>query len=111
MILSSGSSLVLLIGFRAKHFKCKRGVRQGDPLSSLLFVIAAHLLQSIINDAATTNVLEHPLGATFGEDFPIIQYADDTLIILPIEEQELLNLKEILDAYAISTGLKVNFMK
>lgn len=80
MILSSGSSSVMLNGVPGRPFKCKRGVRQGDPLSPLLFVVAADLLQSIVNKAANDNVLAHPLGNTFGGDFPIIQYADDTLI-------------------------------
>lgn len=109
MILFSGSSSVLLNG--VPGFKCKRGVRQGDPLSPLLLVIAADLLQSIINDATDNNVLAHPLGATFGGDYPTIQYADDTLILLPAEKEQLLYLKEILDTYATFTGLKVNFMK
>lgn len=111
MILSSGSSSVMLNGVPGRPFKCKRGVRQGDPLSPLLFVVAADLLQSIVNKAANDNVLAHPLGNSFGGDFPIIQYADDTLVILPAEEQQLINLKEIHDTFAISTGLRVNFMK
>jgi hypothetical protein len=42
---------VLLNGVPGKVFHCKRGVRQGDPLSPLLFVLAADLLQSVINKA------------------------------------------------------------
>ena len=53
-ILGSGTSAVLLNGVPGKVFHCKRGVRQGDPLSPLLFVLVADLLQSILNKAKRT---------------------------------------------------------
>lgn len=48
-ILSSATSSVLFNGVAGKEFKCRRGVKQGDPLSPLLFAIVADLLQSVIN--------------------------------------------------------------
>jgi hypothetical protein len=60
-ILSSGSSAVLLNGVPEKIFKCKRGVRQGDPLSPLLFMLVAELLQILVNRAASMDLLTTPI--------------------------------------------------
>jgi hypothetical protein len=43
-ILSSDTSSVLLNGVSGKVFYCKRGIEQGDLLSSLLFVLTTDLL-------------------------------------------------------------------
>jgi hypothetical protein len=81
-----------------KSFPCKRGVRQGDPLSPLLFVQGADLLQTLVNIAYREGILVAPIPVE--SDFPIIQYADDTIIILPAEKVQLATFKNILDQYA-----------
>ena len=73
---------MLLNEVPGKVFHCKRGVRQGDPLSPLLYVLASDLLQSMVNHARTPNLLTLPIPLQYSEDFPILQYADDTLVIM-----------------------------
>jgi hypothetical protein len=76
-----------------------------------LFVLAADLLQSILNKAKDQNLLSLPAPQQFSSDFPILQFADDTLIIMEGCATQLLFLKSVLNTYAASTGLKVNFSK
>ena len=80
------------------------------PLSPLLFVIAVDLLQSVVNEMCSRNILTLPIP-TNSNDYPIVQYADDTLIVLPAIDDQLIAFKDMLNTFAASTGLRVNFSK
>jgi hypothetical protein len=83
---------------------------RGSPVP-LLFVLAADLLQSIVNKASDCGILQLPLPNTCGSDFPIIQYADDTILIMEACTKQLFFLKAMLNSFAESTGLHVNYHK
>jgi hypothetical protein len=52
-----------------------------------------------------------PLSSSYGQAYPIVQYADDTLLIMPADARQLFFLKCLLNTFAASTRLKVNFNK
>jgi hypothetical protein len=76
----------------------------------LLYVCGGDLLQSVINDSLQSDVLRLPI-VTNDPQFPVVQYADDTILVLSAELDQIIALKEILHKFGVSTGLKVNFQK
>jgi hypothetical protein len=65
----------------------------------------------VVNKAWHVGVLKHPLSENFEDDYPIVQYAYDTLLILPGDAIVLFNLKGLLRTFSDSTSLHVNFGK
>ncbi|WVZ78764.1 hypothetical protein U9M48_026420 [Paspalum notatum var. saurae] len=64
VLLSTSSSRVLLNGVPSTPIKHGRGLRQGDPLSPLLFVIAMDPLQKLLDLATNLGFLGKLRGRT-----------------------------------------------
>jgi hypothetical protein len=105
-ILTTSRSAILLNGVPGRWIDLRRGLRQGDPLSPYLFLLVADVLQRMIKMDGS---LQHPL--VDGLPCPVLQYADDTLIILRAEEGAVRRLRGILDSFSRATGLVINFHK
>ena len=78
LILSLASSSVLLNGDPGDRFWHMQGLRQGDPLSPLLFIIAIDPLHHLLAAASDLGVLA-PLPGR-GQSLRVSLYADDVVI-------------------------------
>ena len=74
-------------------------------------MLAADLLQCIINKGHREGLFELPIQSYENAQYPIIQYVDDTILIMKASQRELFTLKGLLESFAQSTGLRVNYMK
>jgi hypothetical protein len=102
-IQSSGTSSILLKGILRKQFECKRGFAKGIQFHHvLLYLFVSDLLRSSVNQMVLQGSVYLPI-ITNDEDFPIIQYPDDTLLIR--------NNWWILKKFSLSTGLNINYEK
>lgn len=105
-ILNTGKISILLNGVPGRWFSCRRGLRQGDPLSPFLFIVVADVLQRLAFDC---DDLRHPIVPDLS--CPVLQYADDTLILVPATMTAIQALHGVLSAFSIATGLTINFHK
>jgi hypothetical protein len=110
-ITRGSQSQVLINGSRGVPFDTTQLVRQGCPLSPILFNFAIHCLSSCI-------VAKRRAGNICGLYLPHIQmeylqasYADDTHMVLDANPSNLHAAKRILDRFAIASGLSINWTK
>ena len=100
------SSAVTNSGHVSEYFSLGRGVRQGDPLSSYLFILVLELLNAVIkNDPEITGVKIND------SEYLLSQYADDSSLILDDNPKSLDQSLFMFNTFSECAGLRVNFDK
>ena len=93
------------------YFQTKRGLRQGDPMSPILFNIVADMLALLIKRAKADGQIRGVIPHFVDDGLSILQYADDSIIFLDHDLEQANNLKLLLCAFELLSGLKINFHK
>ncbi|CAL9217550.1 unnamed protein product [Arabidopsis halleri] len=92
-----------LIGF----FPGKRGLRQGDPISSLLFVLAMDVLSKKLDKGAMNSSFGlHP--QCYAPMITHLSFADDILVFCDGEENSFRAILDILEDFRLASGLGIN---
>lgn len=91
-------------------FKGKRGVRQGDPLSPYLFVIAMNVLSHMLNRAASQNRLKFHSNCDKMK-LTHLSFADDLLIFIDGSIESVQQVLQVLKEFEMRSGLSVSMQK
>jgi hypothetical protein len=78
------------------YFQTHKGLRQGDPLSPILFNLVADMLVILIARAKEDGQVEGLIPHLVDGGISILQYADDTIIFMNHNLEKALNMKLIL---------------
>jgi retron-type reverse transcriptase len=93
------------------YSQTRKGLRQGDPMSPILFNIMADMLSILIARANEAGQVEGVIPHLIQDGLSILQYADDTVIFMSHDVTKVINMKLILSTFEQLSGLKINFHK
>lgn len=105
----SSSSKVCINGMESDLIFHKRGLRQGDPLSPMLFNVAVDVFQRMVQVA--NSVLQRSLSRKISQALVAMQYADDTAVVARADLDTLISFKMLLRSFTAMSGLHVNYDK
>ncbi|KAF7844182.1 ribonuclease H [Senna tora] len=109
--ISSVSYHLLFNGGITDNFKPSCGIRQGDPISSYIFILCSNILSCMIRKQEEAKLWK---GIKIGRNAtPIthLMYADDTLLFFEAKDFNLRAVNSVLNEYADMAGQKMNISK
>jgi hypothetical protein len=109
--MSKGSVPVKVNDVVGRYFQTCEGVCQGDPLSPIPFNLAVDALVKLTDRAKVNGQIKGIIPHLVDDGLSILQYVDDTIILLDHGLEQARNLKIMLSAFEQLSGLKINFHK
>jgi hypothetical protein len=106
----STSFSVLINGEATEFFKSGRGLRQGCPLSPLLFILVMEGLSLLLKDSQREGKLT---GIKVSRTIKILHilFVDDVIIMTNATMQEWWEIDKVLKFFLLTSGLKINGSK
>jgi hypothetical protein len=109
---TTATASVLVNGSPTDEFSLGRGLRQGDPLSPFLFLLAAEGLSVLMKAMVDASLFcGYAVGSGNSVVLSHLQFADDTLLLGEKSWANVRALRAVLILFEAVSGLKVNFHK
>lgn len=109
--ISSVSFEVLVHGGNTQQFKPSRGLKQGDSLSSYLFILGQEILSRML-DHALESMMICGVKASIGDPaITYVMYADDIILFSKASRREADILSKCIDCYCNWSGQRVDINK
>ena len=107
--LSSAHFSILENGSPKGYFKRSRGLRQGDPLSPMPFVIVVEAFNALMEKAKHQALLKGFAIESVDQEVTHFQFADDTIVFCDASMTQVIKLKFILKWFEMLSGMKINY--
>lgn len=102
--ISSLSFEVLVNKGKAECFKLSKGLRQGDPLSSYLFILGQEVLSRLLDNELRCKNIDEIKTNISGSTITHVMYAVDIVLFSKTSKKNATNLVNILDKYCKWSG-------
>jgi hypothetical protein len=106
-----GKMSITMNNEQGKYFRAYKGLRQGDPLSPLLFNVVVDVLAEMLDSARKKGRIKGVVPNLVERGISHLQYADDTVVLIQDDEESILNLKLILYCFENMSGMRINYHK
>jgi len=108
---SSSTFSIMWNGNKMPSFKPSHGLRQGDPLSSYLFILCMEKLSLAINNVVFQGEWEPIQITDTGPQVSHLLFADDVLLFIKARNSQLRFVTDLFDMLSKAPGLKINLLK
>ena len=95
----------------SSYFTPGKGLRQGDPLSPILFNLVADVFTRMLMKAANQGFIQGLLPEVHEGGIISLQYADDAILFLQNDLTQACHFKWSLACFENLSGMKINYNK
>jgi hypothetical protein len=108
-LLCSSTTQVLLNGTPGNKFFHRKGLRKGDPLSPILFILVMDVLGHMFSKVVADDMLQPQARRVLPQRISL--YADDVVMFIRHKESDIALTMDILHLFGIASDFKTNLQK